>query len=314
MSDFEIDFDRLAATLGGVRHAAFGDLTTYRVGGRAEVMVRIESLEHLRLVARGLREVDVPIVVVGRGSNMLISDRGFRGVVVQLGDFAAECSIEEQGEVGIVRAGGSALLPVVARRTATAGWTGLEWAVGVPGTIGGAVRMNAGGHGSDIAAGLVDVDVCDLRTGALTQRPGADLALRFRGSDLSDHEIVTEARLRVTRADAAECRANLDDIVRWRREHQPGGQNAGSVFVNPIPGELSAGELVDRAGLRGLRLGTAEISTKHANFIQADPGGTAADVKALIDLIRSRIVDEFGVELRSEIRLVGFDETTEKLA
>jgi UDP-N-acetylmuramate dehydrogenase len=308
---YDVDFDRLADTIGGVRRASLAELTTYRVGGRAEVLVRIESLDRLRQVARVLSELDVPVLVVGRGSNMLVADRGFGGVAIQLGDFAAHCTIEERGDEAIVRAGGLALLPVVARRTAGAGWTGLEWAVGVPGSVGGAVRMNAGGHGSDMAASLVDVDMVDLRDGSEFVRSAVDLGLRFRGSDVNDREIVTEARLRVTRGEVDSCRSTIDEIVRWRREHQPGGQNAGSVFVNPIPGELSAGELIDRAGLRGRRLGSAEVSTKHANFIQADVDGTAADVKALMDLVRRRVVDEFGIELRSEIRLVGFDDTND---
>lgn len=304
----DVDFDRLADRLGGERNAPLGESTTYRVGGRAAVRVRVESQEQLHTVARILSEVDVAILIVGRGSNMLVSDRGFAGVAVQLGRFATECAIDERGDEAIVRAGGLALLPVVARRTAAGGWTGFEWAVGVPGSIGGAVRMNAGGHGSDMAASLVDVDVCDLKSGSARKRTLSELGLRFRGSDLCDHEVVTEARLRVTRADASRCEAAIDEIVAWRREHQPGGQNAGSVFVNPIPGELSAGELVDRAGLRGRRLGTAQVSTKHANFIQADDGGTASDVKALMDLVRDQVFERFGIELRSEIRLVGFDD------
>ncbi len=306
MSEIDVDFDRLADDLGGVRDAPLGEMTTYRVGGGAAVLVRVESLERLRRVAQILAEVDVPVLVIGRGSNMLVADRGFRGVAVQLGDFAAECEIDRCGDEAIVRAGGLALLPVVARRTASAGWTGFEWAVGVPGSVGGAVRMNAGGHGSDMEACVVDVDVYDLQRGTVSVRPLAELGLRFRGSSIVDHEVVTEARLRVSKGDVDTCRATLDDIVRWRREHQPGGQNAGSVFVNPIPGELSAGELIDRAGLRGRRLGSAEVSTKHANFIQADVGGSATDVKGLMDLVRQRISDDFGIELHSEIRLVGF--------
>lgn len=310
----EGDFDRLADAIGGVRHAPLAELTTYRVGGRAEVLVRVESLDRLRQVARVLSGVEVPVIVVGRGSNMLVADRGFSGVAVQLGDFATHCTIDERGDEAIVRAGGLALLPVVARRTAGAGWTGMEWAVGVPGSVGGAVRMNAGGHGSDMAASLVDVDVVDLRSGSETVRSLAELGLRFRGSDVKDHDIVTEARLRLVRGDVERCRSTIDEIVRWRREHQPGGQNAGSVFVNPKPGELSAGELVDRAGLRGHRFGSAEVSTKHANFIQADVDGTAADVKALMEYVRRKVRDEFGFDLRSEIRLVGFDDATEDVS
>ena len=168
--------------------------------------------------------------------------------------------------------------------------------------------MNAGGHGSDMAAALVDVEVVDLTTGRHERRTADALGLRFRGSDLTDREIVVSARLALRVGDPEESRRELEEIVKWRREHQPGGQNAGSVFVNPIPGELAAGELIDRAGLRGVRIGSAEVSTKHANFIQADDGGRADDVRALIDHVRHEVHRRFGIELRSEIRLVGFDE------
>ena len=164
---------------------------------------------------------------------------------------------------------------MLARRTAAAGLTGFEWAVGVPGSVGGAVRMNAGGHGSDIAACLVDVDVVDLAAagaGRRASRPAEALGLRFRGSDLGDDEVVVAARLQLAPGDRAAAEATIDEIVRWRREHQPGGQNCGSVFVNPVPGEVSAGSLVDGLGLRGFRIGTAWVSEKHANFIQAAEG------------------------------------------
>lgn len=310
------DFDRLARELGGVRHRALGELTTYRVGGSAEVFVLVESIGHLERVAAILSSVDVPVLVIGRGSNLLVADRGFSGVAVQLGDFATQCDVVDLGDVSEVNVakvnvGGSSLLPVVARRTVAAGLTGFEWAVGVPGTIGGGVRMNAGGHGSDMAAALVDVDVVDLTTGRHDRRAAAALGLRFRGSDLSDREIVVSARLALRPGDPERSRRELEEIVKWRREHQPGGQNAGSVFVNPIPGELAAGELIDRAGLRGMRLGSAEVSPKHANFIQADDGGRADDVRALIDHVRHEVHRRFGIELRSEIRLVGFDEASD---
>ena len=207
-----------------------------------------------------------------------------------------------------MRAGGAASLPVVARRTAAAGLTGFEWAVGVPGSVGGAVRMNAGGHGSDIAACLIDADVVDLDAPApaLRRRAAETLGLRFRGSDLGDRHVVVAARLRLAPGDRATSEAEISEIVRWRREHQPGGQNCGSVFVNPVPGEISAGSLVDGLGLRGFRIGSAWVSDKHANFVQASDGGSAADVRAVIEAVRSRVAEATGYTLRSEVRLVGF--------
>jgi UDP-N-acetylmuramate dehydrogenase len=199
-------------------------------------------------------------------------------------------------------------LPVLARRTAAAGLTGFEWAVGVPGSIGGAVRMNAGGHGSDIAASLLDVGIVDLRAGESYRMAAAELGLRFRHSDLLDHQVVTDAVLQLAPGDPTASEAEIADIVRWRREHQPGGHNCGSVFVNPVPGELSAGELIDRLGLRGLRIGGASVSDKHANFIQADDGAAAHDVYALMVEVRRRVAEATGFALRSEVRLVGFPE------
>src|SRR5690606_6870908 len=146
-----------------------------------------------------------------------------------------------------VTAGGGVALPVLARRTAAAGVRGFEWAVGVPGSVGGAVRMNAGGHGSDIAATLLDVDVFDLELPAagLVTLPTAALGLRFRASSLAPTHIVCTARLRLHTGDRTEAEREVAEVVHWRREHQPGGQNCGSVFVNPVPGELSAGALIE---------------------------------------------------------------------
>jgi UDP-N-acetylmuramate dehydrogenase len=131
--------------------------------------------------------------------------------------------------------------------------------------------------------------------------------LRFRGSVLADHHVVVSARFEAAEGDRHESEVEIAEIVRWRREHQPGGQNCGSVFVNPVPFQLSAGELIDELGLRGLRVGTASVSDKHANFIQADEGGSAADVHALMEKVRRAVFEQRGISLRSEVRLVGFE-------
>jgi UDP-N-acetylmuramate dehydrogenase len=281
-----------------------GPLTTYRVGGPAALFVSPRSLDDLRTVAAAIARYDLPVLTVGRGSNLLVADAGFAGVAMTLADWADGIEVS-----GIdVRSGSAVALPVLARRTAAAGLTGFEWAVGVPGSIGGAVRMNAGGHGSDIAACLARAEVFDLSSQLCAWRPAESLGLRFRGSSLADHEIVLTAHLTLAHGDVERSEREIAEIVRWRRENQPGGQNAGSVFVNPIPGELSAGELIDRVGLRGFRVGGAFVSDKHANFIQAGDGATAADVKAVIEEVRNRVARETGFELRSEVRLVGFSD------
>lgn len=301
--------ERAASLLAGrcERDVSLAPLTTYRVGGAARLFMRAESVDDLLLVSQAVRETGVAALIVGRGSNMLVSDEGFEGLAVTFGE--AFATIEFRNER--VVAGGFTLLPVLARRTAAAGLTGLEWAVGVPGSVGGAVRMNAGGHGSDIAAVLVSVETIDLRSGEIASTPGSSLGLRFRGSDLPGNAVVLRAAFALAAGDPNRCEQEIAEIVRWRREHQPGGQNAGSVFVNPVPGSLAAGQVIDELGLRGFRIGSAWVSEKHANFIQAAEGGRASDVRAVMEAVRSRVAAARGIELRTEIRLVGFDDAPE---
>lgn len=292
---------------------ALGPMTTYRVGGSAALYVDVKSVDDLIAIAEVRAETGLPAIVVGRGSNMLVADSGFAGVAMSIAGFADHIMVPDSSSTDdpLVAAGGGVALPVLARRTAAASLSGFEWAVGVPGSIGGAVRMNAGGHGSDMAASLIDVDVFDMDHPAeRLVTIGVDrLGLRFRASSLAPAHVVVEARLRLEWGDRRRSEAEIAEIVRWRREHQPGGQNCGSVFVNPVPGEVTAGGLVDQLGLRGFRVGSACVSEKHANFVQADDHGTAADVRAVIEQVRARVAEASGYHLRSEVRLVGFDDT-----
>jgi UDP-N-acetylmuramate dehydrogenase len=258
----------------------------------------------LRKVSAVSQELSVEMVVIGRGSNSLFCDAEFEGVVVQLGEFAQHVDVPTSSENSRVIAGSGVALPVLARRTAAVGLRGFEWAVGVPGTIGGAIKMNAGGHGSDIAGSLVSARIFSSRTGELHEIEKSELGLRFRGSSLPDGAVVIDAVFELAWGDSRDALEVIDEIVKWRRENQPGGQNAGSVFVNPVPGEIAAGELIDRCGLRGFRIGTAEVSMKHANFIQADPGGCASDVIAVMDHVKKVVQQECGYDLRSEVRLI----------
>lgn len=291
------------------RDVALGPLTTYRVGGRAAVFVRARSCDDLIAVGVAAQASGLAVLPIGRGSNMLVTDAGFSGIAVSLVDLAERLEIDTAAATVVASSGMS--LPVLARRTAAAGLAGFEWAVGVPGSIGGAVRMNAGGHGSDMAESLVDVTVVDLAdqpTPAVKKLRAGEIGLGFRHSELASSAVVVEARLQLAPGDRAASEQLISDIVAWRRANQPGGQNAGSVFVNPVPGEVSAGELIDAAGLRGLRVGSAHVSDKHANFIQVDDAGSADDVRALMQIVRDRVESSSGYSLRSEIRLVGFDE------
>ena len=295
-------FDSLSGRFGPrvERDAGLGELTTYRVGGRAALRVRVESTDELVLLGRLIADSALDFAVLGRGSNLLVSDQGFGGIVITLGEGLSSVAIAGT----TVHAGGGAPLPVVARRTAAAGLTGFEWAVGVPGSVGGAVRMNAGGHGSDMVKSLVSVTVVDLAGGEVMQVAAADLGLGFRSSGLGRSVVVTSAELALAVGDRTEAEAELSEIVRWRRENQPGGANAGSVFVNPRPD--SAGRLVDEAGAKGLRVGSAVVSTKHANFIQVDEGGSADDVAELMAMVRARVLERTGVDLHAETHFLGF--------
>jgi UDP-N-acetylmuramate dehydrogenase len=301
--------DEVAARLGprAVRHAPLGARTTYRVGGTASVLVEVGGEDDLAAVHTALAGTGraVPVLVLGNGSNMLVADGGFDGVVVVPG--GALAGVEITGTV--VRAGGGAPFPLVARRTAAAGLVGLEWAVGVPGSVGGAVRMNAGGHGSDTAAVLVRHRVLDLVSGRATEAGPARLDFGYRHSSLGAAELVVWAEFALTAGERATAEAAVAEIVRWRRAHQPGGSNAGSVFTNP-EGD-AAGRLVEAAGLKGFRLGTARVSEKHANFIQADDGGRANDVRLLIEHVRRVVVEATGVHLVTEVCLVGFSDGDE---
>ena len=299
------DLEALARALGSLaqRDQPLGARTTYRVGGPAALLSEPADEDELLAVARAYREAGqgVPVIVVGRGSNLLVADAGFAGLAVALG--AGFEGVDIEGTV--VWAGGAVSLPVLARRTAAAGLSGLEWAVGVPGSVGGAIRMNAGGHGSDVAATLVSFRWVDLSAAEAFDAPAEHLALGYRRSSVGQTEVVVGGCYRLVPGDPEAGAAEIAEIVRWRRENQPGGSNAGSVFINP-EGD-SAGRLVDECGLKGERLGTAEVSTKHANFVQADPAGSADDVRRLIERVRQRVASATGVELVPEVRMVGFE-------
>jgi UDP-N-acetylmuramate dehydrogenase len=276
----------------------------------------VSSIDDLYLVSAVLAEVELPILVIGRGSNLLISDSGFKGLAITMSGLADYVDLpnrdEDPGVEPIALFGGSVALPVAARQSVARGLTGFEWGVGVPGSVGGAVRMNAGGHGSDMASSLTSVRMFHLRKGLEAYVNAVDLGLRFRGSALDDHHVVLSATVDLEWSNSPEAsEAELQEVVRWRRENQPGGQNAGSVFVNPEPGKVSAGAVIDELDMRGLRVGSAQVSEKHANFIQADVGGSAQDVVALMAEVRRRVRDERGYVLRSEIRLVGFEDETD---
>lgn len=308
MNDTAIE--KAAAILGdrARRDVPLGPLTTYGVGGPAALFLERCGPDDLTLARQAVAASGIPVLVVGRGSNLLVADAGFGGLALTLGDDFSALHRDE-GDT-LVRAGGGLSLPVLARRTAALGLRGLEWAVGVPGTVGGGVRMNAGGHGSDIAATLTRAWLFDLAgagtgTGGAVEVAANDLDLGYRHSAVGPTQVVVAAEFALVPGDRAEAEAEIAAVVTWRREHQPGGSNAGSVFANP-PGD-SAGRLIEAAGLRGHRRASASVSPRHANFFQVDPGGSADDVRALIEEVRTTVEHRFGIVLTLENRLIGFE-------
>ena len=298
---------RLAAALPGrvARDAPSAPLVTYRCGGTLAVMVRVEREADLSALAAALApSPSVPFLVIGRGSNLLVADAGFAGVAVMLGEGFAELTIDT--DAVRVDAGGAVALPVLARRSGAAGVAGLEFYVGIPGSVGGAIRMNAGGHGAQTADVVTCARVADCSTGEIRTLTRSEMGLGYRHSDLGRRELVLGASFSGTRDDPAACGRRIDEIVTWRREHQPGGQNAGSVFTNP-PGD-AAGRLIEAAGLKGLRVGGVVVSEKHANFFVAEPGARADDVARLVQEVQQRVEAVSGVRLVPELALVGFDD------
>jgi UDP-N-acetylmuramate dehydrogenase len=286
------------------RNMPLAKLTTMRVGGPADLLVTAHNGFELRALIRFARTRELPLTLLGRGSNVVISDRGIRGLVVHVraeGSRVDGTSYFAEAGVQMARA---------ATETQKAGLSGLEFGLAIPGTVGGAVWANAGAHGSDIRAIVDSADVL-LADGTEARLPAAELGLAYRDSRFKRpagsaiEEIVLGARFRLVPADAAVIRERLDDIRRWRQAHQPLGiPSAGSTFRNP-PAGPSAGALIDGAGLKGLREGGATVSEKHANFVVNDRRGSAADVRRLVDRVHHEVLGATGVDLVSEIVFLG---------
>ena len=281
-------------------NVALAPLTTYKLGGPTRYLSVPGSLDELAELGSawgGRGEV----VVLGRGSNLIVADRGFDGLVVRLGPGFDSIEMLENGPVA---AGGGVSLPLVARQAVAAQRRGLEFFVGVPGSVGGAVRMNAGCHGTDTAEHLISADIFDLGSCALSVRSLAELGLSYRHSALTDGQVVCFARFRTAPGSTQGGRVIMREISAWRKDNQPGGTfNAGSIFKNP-PGD-HAGRIIDALSLKGTRVGGATVSLRHANFFVAGPGATASDLFDLVRLVRDRVLAATGIELVPEVRFVG---------
>ena len=287
------------------RDERLASMTTYKLGGPAGVLFEPHDVDDLELLVEVLTKIDasgdVPVFALGRGSNVVISDHGWRGVVVRMSDSWSR--IDERGDDSCV-AGAATSLPVVANWAARRGLSGVEFGVAIPGSVGGAVRMNAGAHGGEMSDHLTSVRLFDLRASDVVEVTAAGLGLSYRHSNLADHQIVLEAELRLQSDDAGAIKARMDEYRRHRAATQPGAhQNAGSTFRNP-PGD-SAGRLVEAAGLKGFRVGTAHVSELHANFFIAPEGASAQDVFDLVEEVGARVAEVAGVALEPEVRFLG---------
>jgi UDP-N-acetylenolpyruvoylglucosamine reductase len=282
-------------------------LTTIRTGGSADWFARPDSAERLGELLTWAEDESLEVGVVGSGSNLLVSDEGFRGLVLKLdGPLTAT---EREGDRLVC--GGGARLPQASARAAREGLSGLEFGVNIPGTVGGAVKMNANAYGGDLSRVLEWVEVA-TPDGVRARRP-EDLGFAYRRSNLGPKEVVARASFALTPADPAGVKATLADMRAQRKVAQPSGiKTFGSTFKNPddpAAGGRSAGVLLDEAGCRGLRVGGARFSEKHANFVENMGDATTADVVALMAEGRRRVRERFGVELEAEVQFLGAVDT-----
>jgi UDP-N-acetylmuramate dehydrogenase len=275
-------------------------LTSFRIGGPAALYLEPERDEDLVAAGEAVRETNLPFVVVGKGSNILVADAGFAGLVLRLGRGYRWAARDGDRLTG----GGAMPLPALAGVALGHALAGLEFGVAIPASLGGGVRMNAGAHGSDVSSVVEEVAVFELLSGARRRLAATEVGFRYRGTDLPADAVVVAATAHLSVGDAAEIRARIDEAREWRRGTQPLAEpNCGSVFTNPR-GDHAA-RLIDEAGLKGFAIGGASVSRKHANFIVAGPGSTAADVVALIHHVQETVAARTGVRLEPEVRLVG---------
>ena len=275
-------------------------LTTFRIGGSAALYLEPESEADLVAVAQALIASDLDHVVIGKGSNVLVSDRGFDGLVLRLGRGYRWVARDGQR----LTAGGSMPLPALAGVALRHALDGLAFGVAIPATLGGAVKMNAGAHEGQMADVVVEIEVFRLEEGRVERVPASAAGFSYRRSALPPDAVVTSAEIELRSGDPVAIRAAMDETRAWRKRTQPLAEpNCGSVFKNPVDGH--AARLIEDAGLKGTRVGSVQVSTKHANFIVADEGARADDVRALIDLIRRTVESRTGIVLEPEVQLIG---------
>ena len=275
-------------------------LTTFRIGGPAALYLEPQSDRDLEAAGRAVAETDVPVLVVGKGSNLLVADEGYRGLVLRLGRGFRWTARDGSR----LTAGAAMPLPALSGVALHHVLAGIEFGVAIPASVGGAVRMNAGAHGREMAEVVERVELFLLREGRRATVAGAEAGFAYRRSGLARDGVVVAVAFELAPGQAREIHAKMDQAREWRRRTQPlAERNCGSVFKNP-PGDHAA-RLIEGAGAKGLTVGGARVSAKHANFIVAGPGASAADVVALIRSVREMVQTESGIALEPEVHLVG---------
>lgn len=284
------------------RNEALSGYTTFKVGGPADVLVEPGSVDELRAVMDIIRSVGAPYVVLGNGSNVLVKDAGFRGVVVIIGDGMS--SVDVDADACTVKAGAGAMLGEAARAAARESLTGLEFASGIPGSIGGGVFMNAGAYGGELSQVITGVDAL-MPDGSIRSFNADELDFGYRHSAFYENDgIIVSAEMKLEHGDINEINEKMKALNRKRVEKQPlNFPSAGSTFKRPEG--YFAGKLIQDAGCQGMSVGGALVSQKHAGFIVDKGGASAQDILDLIKLVQMRVMEEFGVELETEVRIIG---------
>ncbi len=303
-----LDIELLQSAFGGRLEKGVGlaRYTAARVGGAADAFVRVHSTDEMIEVVRQLWTMEMPFMILGGGSNVLVSDSGVRGVVVQ--NRARRVHFDLDTLLPNVWVDSGANFGVVARQSASRGLSGLEWAAGIPGTVGGAVVGNAGAHGGEMSTSLVMAEILHRNYPDEDRLywPVEKFAYSYRWSILKENQgdaVVLRALLRLQKDTPEAVQGKIDEFTAYRRRTQPPGASMGSMFKNP-PGDY-AGRLIEAAGLKGTRIGGAEISQLHANFFINHGNASAADIWSLIQLAHDRVAEKFGIDLELEISLVG---------
>ena len=292
----------LRAACGDRVRTAFplAPLTSFRIGGPAALYLEPQSTDDLVAVGHAVRESGLPFVVLGKGSNVLVADDGFPGLVLRLGK-----GFRWTARAGNrLTAGGAMPLPALSGVALAHTLAGLEFGVAIPASLGGAVRMNAGAHGHSLDEVVEQVELFSLRSGSPRTVPAGEAGFRYRGSALPEDAVVVAATVSLRAGERADIRRLMEEARAWRRATQPLAEpNCGSVFKNPPGGH--AARMIEDLGLKGTAVGGATVSAKHANFIVTSPGARATDVVELIRLIQRRVGERHGTTLEPEVHLVG---------